>query len=244
MKAEVTHQRSLLEVADLDAELSRMAYRAANLPEQKQYQAILDERSAASDRLAVLGIALEDLDGQIARLESEIDGVRQREIRDHKLLDSGTVKSTQVSELQHELETLERRRSSLEDSQLETMELREERAEEHAAEQAKIDALQADLATAEQTRDDALADIEQTRQQRTARREALITDLDPALVEAYEKQRASSGIGAGALQGGRCGACRIELDRGEISRISAADDDDVLRCPECRAILIRNARFG
>lgn len=244
MKAEVTHQRSLLEVADLDAELSRLTHRAANLPEQKQYQAIFDEQSAANDRLAVLGIALEDLDGQISRLESEIDGVRQREIRDHKLLDSGTVKSTQVTELQHELETLERRRSNLEDAQLETMEVREERADEHAAEQAKIDALQADLVVAQQARDDALAEIEQTREQRIARRAAVVTDLDPALIDAYEKQRKSSGIGAAALQGGRCGACRIELDRGEISRISAAEDDDVLRCPECRAILIRNARFG
>ena len=89
-----------------------------------------------------------------------------------------------------------------------------------------------------------MAEIEQTRAQRSARREALVADLDSALLDAYERQRTSSGIGAGALQGARCGACRIELDRGELSRISAAPEDEVLRCPECRAILIRNARFG
>ncbi|HEV7852282.1 MAG TPA: C4-type zinc ribbon domain-containing protein, partial [Mycobacterium sp.] len=32
---------------------------------------------------------------------------------------------------------------------------------------------------------------------------------------------------------------RIEIDRGEIARITAAADDDVLRCPECGAILLR-----
>jgi len=244
VKAEVTQQRSLMEVADLDAELSRIAHRIANLPEQKKLDEMQAEHRGVSDKLGALGIALDDIDGQIARLEAEIDGVRQREARDNKLVDSGTVNSKQVAELQRELETLERRRSSLEDSQLEVMELREQRGDEHAAEQAKIDALEADLATAQSARDDAIAEIEQTRAQRIARREAVVSDLDSALVEAYEKQRKSGGIGAAALQGGRCGACRIELDRGELSRISAAAEDDVLRCPECRAILLRNVRFG
>ncbi len=45
--------------------------------------------------------------------------------------------------------------------------------------------------------------------------------------------------GAGLLQGRRCGACRIEIDRGELARISAAAEDEVLRCPECGAILLR-----
>jgi predicted nucleic acid-binding Zn-ribbon protein len=41
------------------------------------------------------------------------------------------------------------------------------------------------------------------------------------------------------LLGGRCGACRIELDRGELARIAAAADDEVRRCEECGAILLR-----
>ena len=47
------------------------------------------------------------------------------------------------------------------------------------------------------------------------------------------------GVGAGLLQGRRCGACRIEIDRGELARIAAAAEDEVLRCPECSAILLR-----
>ena len=44
---------------------------------------------AANDRLAALQIALEDLDAQVSRFESEIDAVRQREDRDRSLLQSG-----------------------------------------------------------------------------------------------------------------------------------------------------------
>ncbi len=71
---------------------------------------------AASDGVGVLGIGLEDLDAQVAKLESEIDSVRQREDRDRALIDGGTVGAKQVAEIQHELETLQRRQASLEDS--------------------------------------------------------------------------------------------------------------------------------
>ncbi len=52
--------------------------------------------------------------------------VRQREDRDRKLLDGGAINAKQLADLQHELETLERRQASLEDSLLEVMERREE----------------------------------------------------------------------------------------------------------------------
>lgn len=239
MKAEVSQQRSLLELAELDAELSRLNHRAAHLPEQQRFEEVQAEQHSANDRLAALNIALEDIDAQVSRFETEIDGVRQREDRDRGLLDSGTVSPKQLEELQHELGTLQRRQASLEDSLLEVMERREQLATEQADELAKIDALQKELTSAQQVRDEALAEIEDVRGQRSARREELVAGLDAGLVDVYERQRASSGVGAARLLGRRCGACRIELDRGEIARITAADDDEVLHCSECRAILLR-----
>jgi predicted nucleic acid-binding Zn-ribbon protein len=238
MKAAVAQQRSLLEVAELDAELSRIAHRASHLPERHDYERMQTEQTAATDRLAALQIALEDLDAQISRYESEIDAVRQREERDRSLLRS-VADARQLSELQHELDTLRRRQSSLEDSLLEVMERREELQAQQTAETSAFEALQADLARAQQTLDGALAEIDQARRLNLSRREELTAALDPELVALYERQRAGGGPGAGPLQGRRCGACRIEIDRGELSRISAAADDDVLRCPECGAILLR-----
>jgi uncharacterized protein len=238
MKAGVAQQRSLLEVAELDAELSKITHRANHLSERQEYERMQTEQVAVNDRLGALQIALEDLDGEVARFESEIDAVRQREDRDRSLLQS-VADAKQLSELQHELETLQRRQSSLEDSLLEVMERREQLQTEHAAEIAAIEALQADSATAQQALDEVLREIEQTREQYAARREELTAGLDPDLIALYERQRAGGGPGAGPLQGRRCGACRIEIDRGELARISAAAEDDVLRCPECGAILLR-----
>jgi predicted nucleic acid-binding Zn-ribbon protein len=238
MKAEVAQQRSLLEVAELDAELSKMDHRAGHLPMRADCERIQTEQLAANDRLGALQIALEDLNTQVSRFESEIDAVRQREERDRSLLQS-VADAKQLSELQHELGTLERRQSSLEDSLLEVMEHREQMQARQSAELAAIETLHADLAAAQHALDGALVELDQIRQQHSSRREALTAALDPDLIALYERQRAGGGPGAGQLQGRRCGACRIEIDRGELSRISAAADDDVLRCPECGAILLR-----
>ena len=144
-----------------------------------------------------------------------------------------------MSELQHELETLERRQASLEDSLLEVMERREVLQRQQSEQLASIEALKNEMSAAQLARDAALVAIDNVRQVSAARRAELTSFLNDDLVALYEKQRERGGAGAGLLQGKRCGACRIEIDRGEMARISAAADDDVLRCPECGAILLR-----
>src|ERR1700732_2436106 len=155
MKAEVAQQRSLLEVAELDAELAKMDHRAGHLPMRADCERIQTEQVAANDRLGALQIALEDLNIHVSRFESEIDAVRQREERDRSLLQS-VADAKQLSELQHELDTLQRRQSSLEDSLLEVMEHREQLQSQQTAEAAAIETLQADLAAAQQALDGAL----------------------------------------------------------------------------------------
>ncbi|MGV0835301.1 zinc ribbon domain-containing protein [Mycolicibacterium thermoresistibile] len=244
MKAGVDQQRLLLELAELDAELARIEHRTNNLPARKELDTVQGRHQEVNDRLAVLHIALEDLDAEAAKFESEIESVRQREQRDRDLLAGGTVNAKQLTELQHELETLERRKSSLEDSLLEVMERREELEGEQSTVLAQVDELQKELSTAQQAVDDALTELAQTRHQRVSRRDELLSELDADLVALYERQRSRGGVGAGPLQGRRCGACQIEIDRGELARFSAAAEDDVLRCPECGAILLRVKEFN
>jgi uncharacterized protein len=243
MKAEVAQQLSLLELSKLDAELSRIAHRATHLPQQEACERMQAEYNAANDRLGAVRIALEDVDAQVSRFESEIEAVRQREDRDRSMLKSGATDAKQLSDLQHEMETLVRRQTSLEDSLLDVMERREELQAQLDDEQGALGALQAELAGAQRDRDAALAEIDQARREHSSRRDTLSASLDPALSAVYERQRAGGGPGAGQLLGHRCGACRIEIGRGELSRISAAAEDELVRCPECGAILLRVKGF-
>ncbi len=239
MKADVAQQKLLLDLAEVDAEITRAEHRTKNLPEQKA----VDEAQAAhrevGDRLAAIRLALDDVDAQVAKLETEIDGVRQREDRDRALLEGGTVDAKQLTDLQHELETLQRRQASLEDSQLELMEKREELAAQEAEQVAASEQSQTALTDAQRAADDARAELSQTKERAQSRRAEVVAALDGELVTLYERQRTRSGVGAAPLQGRRCGACRIEIDRGESARIAAAAEDDIVRCPECSAILLR-----
>ena len=71
----------------------------------------------------------------------------------------------------------------------------------------------------------------------------VVVGVGEDLVALYEKVRKNSdGIGAAVLRRRRCEGCNLELNQGEINRFTAADEDEVLRCEECRRILIRTAR--
>ena len=108
-----------------------------------------------------------------------------------------------------------------------------------------IEALQAELASAQQALDAALAEIDEARQAHSSRRETLGRDTGPRPVGRSTSDSApGEGRAPGTLQGHRCGSCRIEIDRGDLARITAAAEDEVVRCPECGAILLRVKGFG
>jgi predicted nucleic acid-binding Zn-ribbon protein len=51
-------------------------------------------------------------------------------------------------------------------------------------------------------------------------------------------------MGAALFYAGRCGACRIELYGADLNRVKSAAKDDVVRCEECRRIMVRTAESG
>lgn len=244
MKAEPAVQRRLLELADVDAELSRVEHRRRTMPELAEVAEAELAVQAKRDAKVANETALGDLDREVKRQEKEIDAVRAREDRDRALLAGGTVNSKQMTDLEHELATLQRRQTTLEDELLELMERREavELDGKHAT--MELDKAEATLADANSRRDQELADLETVQARRDAERAKLVPSFPEALLAQYERVRRNKGIGAALLRARRCGACRIELDRSTIARISAASADEVLTCDECGAILVRTAESG
>jgi predicted nucleic acid-binding Zn-ribbon protein len=51
-------------------------------------------------------------------------------------------------------------------------------------------------------------------------------------------------VGAAALRRGQCEGCHLQLNTTDLNRIREADPDEVVRCEECRRILIRTADSG
>jgi predicted nucleic acid-binding Zn-ribbon protein len=244
VKVDPAVQRRLLELADTDAELARVDHRRRTLPELAE---IADAEKAVQTRkdAKVAGeTTLGDLDREVKRQEKEIDAVRSREDRDRALLAGGTVSPKQMTDLEHELTTLQRRQTTLEDELLELMERRE--AVELDGQHASVELAKAEeaLADAANRRDHALADLDTTFARRSADREKLVPSFPQPLLDLYERVRKNRGIGAALLRQRKCGACRIEQDRSVISRISSTAADEVVTCEECGAIMVRTPESG
>ena len=244
MKADAAVQRKLLDLAEVDAELSRVNHRRRTLPELAEITGAEQTVQAKRDALVAVETSLGDLDREVRRQETEIEQVRAREDRDRKLLADGNVNSKQLTDLEHELATLQRRQGVLEDDLLELMERREAVDGDTNHARVELDKAQAALSDAQGRRDSALADLDSTEAKRVSERELMIKLFPADLLGLYERVRAQRGIGAGLLRGRRCGACRIEIDRTTMSTIKAAAADDVVTCDECGAILVRTAESG
>ncbi|WP_336083496.1 zinc ribbon domain-containing protein [Nocardia sp. SSK8] len=244
MNVEPSVQSKLLQLAAVDAELTRIAHRRTALPEQQEVTRLAAERTGYKDAAVAVEIGIDDLDRDIRKLEGEVEAVRKREDRDRGMLTAGTVAAKQLSEIQHELGSLERRRSVLEDELLTVMEQREAMAADHDHAGARLSKAEQDLADAERLRDEAMADLAVAEQRCDTDRAGLVGLFPDELLAVYDKQRAAHGVGAALLQARRCGACRIEIDRGEMQRIAKAAPEAVLRCPECGAIMVRTKESG
>lgn len=244
MKADANVQRRLLDLAEVDAELSRVNHRRRTLPELAEITAAEQAVQAKRDALVAVETSLGDLDREVRRQETEIDQVRAREDRDRKLLADGNVGAKQLADLEHELATLQRRQGVLEDDLLELMERREAVDADTNHARVELEKAQSALSDAQGRRDSALADLDSTEAKRVADRELMVKQFPADLLALYERVRGQRGVGAGLLRGRRCGACRIELDRTTMSAIKAAAADDVVTCDECGAILVRTAESG
>ena len=105
MNADPAAQRRLLDLAAVDAELTRAAHRRRSLPELAEIEQADKSLRAGRDSLVAAETAASDLDRDIRKLEAEIDQVRARGERDRGLLDSGSISSgKQLEDLQHELD--------------------------------------------------------------------------------------------------------------------------------------------
>jgi predicted nucleic acid-binding Zn-ribbon protein len=243
VKAAPEAQRRLLDLQAIDTALAQLAHRRKSLPELAQIDAIARELSALDDQRVRAQVAVDDLDRDIARFEKDIDQVRSRKDRDQTRLNAGGA-MREIEGLQHELATLNRRQSELEDAELELMEQRETAEQALTAVQKQLSEAAERRAAAERRRDEAFAEIDKEQEFRTGARAPLAADLPADLLALYDKIRTDSGLGAALVRSGRCGGCRIELYGADLARVKSAPADEVVRCEECRRIMVRTAESG
>ena len=245
VKASPQTQLQLLELADLDAELSRLEHRKSILPETAELARLGKRAGELKDSLVGVETALSDLSREQSRAERDVDQVRTRIDRDRARLDAGQVSAAkELASLQSEIESLHKRQADLEEVVLELMERREElesRRDEVVADRDTL-ATEQDEVTAR--RDASVTDLDASLADAGAKRTAVAAEIPSDLLALYDKIRASSGVGAAMLRRGQCQGCHLSLNTVDLNAIKATPPDGVVRCEECRRILVRTAESG
>jgi predicted nucleic acid-binding Zn-ribbon protein len=245
VNADHAAQLRLLDLQAADTALAQLAHKRSTLPELAALAERAERSTELHNEVVDLQTALADVVDEQRKLENEVDAVRTRATRDEQRLQSGALPAKELESLQHEVTSLARRQSTLEDELLEVMERHEEadaKLAELSSARAALEAESSDLTAA---RDAAFAEIDATATARSAERASIAAELPADLVALYEKARGhGGGIGAAMLRQRRCEGCHIELSGAELTAVREADPDTVVRCEECRRILVRTDESG
>ena len=245
MKATPEDQLRLLDLQKVDAEIDLLNHRAKNLPEHSQITELEAVKQSSDSELGLVSIDEADVKREVAKADADAEQVRSRKTRDEVRLASGQGSAKDLEHLQHELVSLSRRVNDLEEIELEIMMRLDEftsKANEYRVIIADTDA-KLEVLTA--SRDKQLSELAANVKNLKEERGTIAGKIAPEFLALYEKLRASNeGVGAAAIVRKRCSGCHLDLTAIDAEKFKQAPVDEVLRCEECRRILIRTVDSG
>ena len=240
MQASSAQQSHILELQFIDSEIMQANTKLKSLPEIEQLLHIDKRITSANEELAQVKAEADQIALELRRGEVDVETVTDRIKKDEARLSSGNATPKELEQLQHEIESLKKRQVALEEIELEIM----VRAE---ASSSRVNTLTTDLSSLETLKSEinqrlatATTDINLLILSKTTARNEVVAKIEKPLLDLYEKIRASNGgIGAASLVAGKCNGCNLTINAVEMNRIKALAADELLRCEECRRILVR-----
>ena len=240
MQASVAQQSLILEMQSLDNEIMQANTKLKSLPEIEQLLHIDKRITTATDDLAVVKSEADQIALELRRGEVDVETVTDRIKKDEARLSSGNATPKELEQLQHEVGTLKKRQESLEEIELEIM-IRSD------AITSRSNTLTTDLASLQTLKDEiagrlktATDEINKVIADKNTARNLVANQIEKPLLELYEKIRGNGGgVGAAALVGNKCNGCNLAINAVEMDRIKSLAKDELLRCEECRRILVR-----
>ncbi len=246
MKADPTAQLRLLDLQELDAQAGQLRHQRAHLPDDAEIATLAQQRAALVNAVRDQQIVVTDLTSEQEKADADVEQVKARRERDRDRMDQGLITNPKdLERMQHELQTLERRISVLEDEELEVMARLEDAERDLTTHRGDLAAVEEKLESLTTARDTKRSEIDAELHAVEDRRAPVVAEIPGDLLALYDKLRASKGgVGAAALRARQCGGCRLTLDPAELARIKGLPDDEVVRCEECQRILVRTSESG
>jgi uncharacterized protein len=224
--------RQLYELQELDIEIEQKEQSLAEKTARMSNRETLD---VAGQKLASAEKQLDHLKKQRRDAEGQVDDVLVK-IKDaeQKLYGGKVTNPKELSNLQHEINTLKTRSDELQNNALSTIELVEAAERNTAA--AGIELKSAEVQWQHMNKHLA-EEIEQLNTDLTdlkPQRSQMAGEIDPSLLPLYEKLRRQKKQAVARVEKGTCRSCRISLSS---SQLQAARSGQPVQCSSCGRIL-------
>jgi len=190
----------------------------------------------ARQRVDVAADGLHKWRGQQTDLNLELTTLTDKVQREESRLYSGTVTNTkELTDIQHELESLARRRTVLEDELIEAMILAEEAQEEDEVARSELADVEVIWLQDQEDLKNEQAELVNRINELTVVRKQQLAQMSAASISAYENAIRRAGSSAVVLlKNGRCRGCQVTVP---INLIKNADEGKLVTCDSCTRIL-------
>jgi len=190
----------------------------------------------ARQRVEVAADELHKSRGQQTDLNLELTTLTDKVQREETRLYSGTVTNTkELADIQHELESLARRRTVLEDELIEAMILAEEAQEEDEAARSELADVEATWLQDQEDLKNEQVELVNRINELTVVRKQQLAQMSAGSISAYENAIRRAGSSAVVLlKNGRCRGCQVTVP---VNLIKNADEGKLVTCDSCTRIL-------
>ena len=238
MQVKKSDLEALLKVDENRRAINRIEVELQELRAGSALRSLEDQRIDLAGKLSAASSDLEALHLTRERSAADLQLVESRIDRDLQRLKTST-SPKDISGIQHELDTLAKRKSELEDTELGLLDEIDSQEKLVAALQDERESLSEQLRFAHGDVAEQISKLEDEKSRLTSESQAVLNDVDPDLAAVYEA-KAARGVGVGRLANLTCSACNMGITSSAYRELTSAAADALVSCPECSAILVRS----
>ncbi len=237
MKVKIGELENLLALQELIILNRKLEAQAKQLATGADLEAARSAQLTNSAEISQARSEHEALVRELERLEADLALVNKRIATDKDRLTKTAVARDALG-IQHELETLAKRASDLEDVELELLERKSESDARMHELEVLGEKLEQELQLTKARVQLELADLKTQFQENQKAAGELRVKLPEELLARFDAKLAR-GLAVGRLQKNTCTACNMSITATASADLHQVPSDEVASCPECQAILIR-----
>jgi predicted nucleic acid-binding Zn-ribbon protein len=196
-----------------------------------------EELDAAREEAAATKEALRVAEQNFKEREQEANDLMTKiEPLEKKLYQGTILNPKELDDLQHDIESLKRRRSQLDDQAIEAMDALEVAQREHKEASEQLDELERDSQAGQTKLRAEMAALEAEIAEQQSERDEEASEIDPELLKLYDRIASiRQGRAVAKVEGGACQGCRISLPSSLVQR--ARGSSSIVQCTSCERIL-------